>query len=232
MKQIAKAHNVEYLKRLAKTIKKQQNITHQQALDIVAVDKGFNNWKHFLQNAKEKSSKQSSKNDIVVKSLSENEKVNPYRNLLVAAINELIDGNHISLNPIFANTEQEIQERGHIFLNLFGQPSVILWSNRGFEELLISVWWKYDHNKHPQANLKGNSKENFSLPRPLAKRQLYKRFVGVIVTCYLERKTGKYIQGKNREHITTYIRKGELDGLNKIPIQKPKGYKISGPFHL
>lgn len=230
MKQETKKHNVEYLKRLAKTIKKQQNITHHQSLDTVAINIGFSNWKHFLQKAKENSNNPLSEENISIKPLSENEKLNPYRNLLVAAVNQLIDGKYISLNPINVNPEQE---NGHVFLNLFGQPSVILWSNRGFDELLISVWWKYDHSNHPQANLEGNSKENFNLPSPLAKRQHYKKFVGVVASCWLERRTGKYLQGENQEYISNiYTRKGELENLKEIPIQKTKGYKTSGPFHF
>lgn len=230
MKQESKKHNVEYLKRLAKTIKKQQNTTHHQSLDTVAKIIGFNNWKIFLENAKDNSKKDSSKESISIKTLSEAEKVNPYRNLLVAAVNHLVNNKYISLNPINPNPEQE---NGHVFLNLFGQPSVVLWSNRGFDELLISVWWKYDHINHPQANLEGNSKENFNLSSPLAKKQHYKKFVGVVASCWLERRTGTYLQGKNQDYISNiYTRRGELENLKKMPIQKPKGYKTSGLFHF
>jgi len=43
-----KKNTLEYLKRQAKTIKKMAGITHTQALDIVAEQKGFNNWGHLL----------------------------------------------------------------------------------------------------------------------------------------------------------------------------------------
>ncbi|MGE0569369.1 MAG: hypothetical protein AB7O73_15625 [Bacteroidia bacterium] len=222
-------HNVEYLKRLAKKIKKQQNLTHHQSLDEVAIKIGFRNWKHFLQNTKEKSSTLPIiKDQPDIKSLLKNKKPNPYRNLIVAALNELIDNKHISLNPIGINPEKE---KGHVFLNLFGQSTVILWSNRGFDELLISVWWKYNHANHPQANLKGNCRENFNSPTPLANKHHYRKFVGVVASCWLERSTGKYLQGKNQEFISNiYTRKGELKNLKEIPRQEPKGYKTFGSF--
>ena len=158
------------------------------------------------------------------------EKTDPYRNLLVAAINKLIEEKYISLDLEGIN---QLEEKGHVVLELFKHNSVILWSNRGFGELLISVWWKYDHSKHPQANLEGNQRENFSLPEPLAKKNHYRKFVGVVTSCWLERKNYKHLQGKNREHITVdYTRKGELEFLKELPTQKPNGYDISGPFYL
>lgn len=158
------------------------------------------------------------------------ERIDPYRNLLVAAINKLIEEKHISLDLEGVN---ELEENGHVFIELFKHNSVILWSNRGCGELLISVWWKYDHSKHPQANLEGNQKENFSLPEPLAKKSHYRKFVGVVASCWLERKNSKHIQGKNREHITVeYSRKGEIELLKELPKQNPNGYEISGPFYL
>ena len=158
------------------------------------------------------------------------ERTDPYRNLLVAAINKLIEEKCISLDLEGIN---QLEEKGHIFLELFEHNSVILWSNRGYGELLISVWWKYDHSKHPQINLEGNYRETFSLPEPLAKKNDYRKFVGVVASCWLERKNAKHMQGKNREHITVdYTRKGELEILKELPTQKPNGYEISGPFYL
>lgn len=230
MKQKPKEHNVEYLKRLAKTIKKQLNIPYHQALDSVAVKIGYSNWKHFLNKKGEVKITLPSKRNNTIKPLSKNGQLNPYRNLLVAAVNKLIAGKHITLDP--SNVDPET-ENGHIFINLFGHPSVILWSNGGFDELLIAVWWKYDHSKHPQANLEGNAKENFNLREPLANKLHYKKFVGVVSSCWLERRNGKYLQGENQDYIAIiYRRKGELANLKEIPAQKPIGYKSSGPFHF
>jgi len=118
-------------------------------------------------------------------------------------VNKLIEQNYISLN--FEDVNEE-NEEGHIACRIFRYNSVIIWRNIGFGELHISIWWKYNHNNHPQANLKGNQKENFNLSQPLANRNQYRKFVGVTASCWLERKRGKYIQGTNRESIfDTYM---------------------------
>lgn len=40
--------SLAYFKRLAKKLKKERNITHVQALDLVAKENGYSNWKHCL----------------------------------------------------------------------------------------------------------------------------------------------------------------------------------------
>ena len=158
------------------------------------------------------------------------ERTDPYRNLLVAAINKLIEEKHISL--AFEGTNQR-EDEGHVFIELFNQNSVIIWRDIGFGELQISVWWKYNNDKHPQVDLEGECKENFRLTKPLARKRFYREFVGVVVSCWLERKDSKHIQGKNREHISIhYSRRRELESLKELPEQKPKGYEVSGKFYL
>jgi hypothetical protein len=158
------------------------------------------------------------------------ERTDPYLNLLVAATNKLIEEKHISLALEGINQRED---KGHIFTELFNYNSVIIWRNIGFGELLISVWWKYDNSKHPQVGLEGELKENFTLPNPLAKKIYYRKFVGVVVSCWLERKDSKHIQGKNRKHISVhYSRRGELEVLKELPEQKPNGYEVAGKFYL
>lgn len=230
MKQSSKTHNVEYLKRLAKVIKKEKGIPHHESLDIVAIQHGFSNWRNFLHSKAKTPSKLPIKKVDSSKPQPEVSKNDPYRNLIVAALNKLVEGKYISLSP---NTSDLDQDNGHIFLDLFGEPSVILWIDGGFDELIISVWWKYDHSKHPQANLEGNAREKFHIAEPLADKKHYKKFVGIVTHCWLERRNGPYLQGQNRDYVSvTYTRKGELDHLKKLPNQKPLGYKSFGPFHM
>lgn len=40
--------NVEYLKRLAKTVKKEKGITHTEALDLIARERGYQDWKDLI----------------------------------------------------------------------------------------------------------------------------------------------------------------------------------------
>ena len=160
--------------------------------------------------------------------------MNAHRKLLIYGLNELLSKKLISLTPKGEiNSEHDEDENGHVFVDLLGYPSVILWSNAGFQELRISVWWKYDHSRHPQANLTGNAKESFVTSGPLAKRQHYKRFVGVTASAWLERKDGKWLQGEgSRAIFDIYTRSGEKAVLEKLPIPKPNGYKAEGQVYI
>lgn len=225
-------HTGEFIKRQAKEIKKQENISYVQALDKATINAGFKNWKHFLNASKD--AKQRNHNGYVehgitqAKPATTNKAINPYRNLLVAGINMLLDKNLISLNH--SPTDEE---DGYLFTNIFGYPSVVIWQDIGYEELRISVWWKYDHSQHPQANLSGNRRERFSTTSPLAKRQHYKKFVGVTASAWLERKTAKFIQGKGKEKIyDIYTRNVDKEELYKLPAQLAKGYKSQGEFYI
>lgn len=222
-----KEHNIEYVKRLAKQIKKDQSVPHYQALNQAAVKIGFTNWKHCQNALKPKDSVQIFKDERKVTSKFKSKNIDPYRNLLVAGVNELLEKKCISL--IY---ESDFEESGHIFIKLLGYDSVVIWRSIGFGELSISVWWKYDHCKHPQANLEGNQRERFSTKEPLALRNKYKNFVGVVVSCCFERKDGRHIQGEKRDGLFMYTRKGELDALKKLPIQKPKGYNATGLMYI
>lgn len=240
MNQRVKGHTGDFIKRQAKKIAKEENIAHHDALDKAAVHAGFQNWNHFINSSNKTSSNNPKINipEIKVSILPEQKnelkvkKTNPYRNLITAAINELIKAELITL----AGKSSDAPDRendGHCFADLFGFPSVILWQDIGFDELRISVWWKYVHEKHPQANLTGNRKERFSMSSPLADKSKFKNFVGVVASAWLERKNGKYIQGKNNKAIfDVYTRKGEKSKLENLPIQTPEGFKTEGKFHF
>lgn len=148
MKRKSNGHTDDYLKRQAKDIQKQENISYLQALEKAAKNASFNNWNHFVNSSKSNVIPSKEKVEkLKVDNLNqpdydESKAINPYRNLLVAAINEVLDKNLITLN---ATTPP--QQDGHVFVDLFGFPSVVLWQDIGFEELRISVWWKYNHSK-------------------------------------------------------------------------------------
>ncbi|HOZ69120.1 MAG TPA: hypothetical protein PLU11_09815 [Chitinophagaceae bacterium] len=231
-----KGHTAAFLKRQAKNLKKTKGISYLSALDQVALNAGFTNWNNFvnLLNATtaDSRSNQSGRKEPSRLSLTQNQQasdINPYKKLLIAALNELLNRNLISLTA----PNDSVDEKGHVFLELFGYTSVVMWDDIGFEELRISVWWKYDHSKHPQANLTGNAKESFSCASPLANRFHYKNFVGITASGWLERKVGKYLQGKgNRGIFDIYTRKGEKTELEKISTPTPNGFGIEGPVHM
>lgn len=155
-----------------------------------------------------------------------------YRKLIIMGTNRLVEKGLITLASTGVD-KQKSDVGGYIFAELAGHPSVISWSDAGFEELRISVWWKYDHSKHPQANLSGNAQEKFLTSRPLAKRKHYPKFIGVTVSAWLERKKGPHIQGKGREHLfDLYTRRGEKDALDALPVVNPTGYGAEGKFFM
>jgi hypothetical protein len=154
--------------------------------------------------------------------------MNPLRRLLTHGINELLEKKLISLIPPTNDAEAET-EKGHVFTDLIGHPSVVLWENIGHDELRVSVWWNYDHSLHPQANLSWNSREMFSGSEPLARRSTYKRFVGAIVSGWLERKDGRYLMGDEKEGLVgIYTRIKEKSQIESIPIPKPNGFLSQG----
>src|SRR5690606_10627586 len=172
-------HTGDFIKRQAKKIKKQENISYVRALEKASINAGFKNWKHFLN---------ANKDANQTKPATNQKKVNPYRNLLVAGINILLDKGLISLEHSPTDNED-----GHTFVDLLGYPSVIIWRSISYDELEISVWWKYNHELHPQAKLSGNARESFNSSTPLADKAHYKKFVGAVVSGWFERRTGKYL---------------------------------------
>ncbi|MCF6404459.1 hypothetical protein L3C95_16295 [Chitinophaga filiformis] len=237
MDQKINGYTAAFLKRIAKNIKKTQQVRHHEALDMAAIFVGFSNWKDFI-NKFEVEAKRRKKNVDLASPLvsvhsesakSSTQKIDPYRKLLITATNELLQRGLITLQSQSGSYLHE--PKGHVLLDLYGFPSVVLWNDIGFEELRITVWWKYNHALHPQANLTGNARENFSLSSPLASRIHYKKFVGVTASAWLERRTGKHLQGRNREKVfDVYTRNGELSEMEKLPCPKPNGFRAEGKF--
>ena len=151
--------------------------------------------------------------------------MNNYRKLFVLGINELIGHELVSLSAT-GNPDRDENERGHVFATLAGRPSVILWEHIGHDELRISVWWDYDHTKNP-----ANYSENFSRNLPLAGKQQYQKFVGAMVTGWLERNKGEWVQGRGNHGLTgTYLRRSDIEKLSALGAPTPKGYNAEGFF--
>ena len=135
-----------------------------------------------------------------------------HRKLLILALNELLSRKLISLDG-------HDEKSGYVIAELGGENTAITWFVLSDQELRISVWWKYDHSRHPQANLEGNAREKFITSSPVAKKQHYPKFVGVTVSGRLERKTGKHLQGTGHNRLfDIYTRRGEKAVLGEFPI--------------
>ncbi|BES86281.1 hypothetical protein PEC302110_33780 [Pectobacterium araliae] len=145
-------------------------------------------------------------------------------NLLVTALNEAIRQNKIDLNGV--SHEDHNQKHEYILCEIDGKPTVINWADIGCDELRFSVWWDYNHEKHPQ-----QKDERYLSAKPVAKKSKVKAFIGVHASCWIERKTGKYIMGVHGDRIfDIYVRQSNLDALMKLPKAKPLGYKDAGKF--
>jgi len=153
----------------------------------------------------------------------------PLRNLLVIGTNYLVDNKHINLD--FRDDVDDVS--GYVFTEISGKKSVIIWQGINCNEIRISVWWDYDHEKHPQANNIGSSKEKFISTKPLAKSQYYPKFIGVMVSGWLEREVSKHLQGENNEGIfDTYIRRTSKSALESLTKTDGKGFQTSGKYYL
>lgn len=156
--------------------------------------------------------------------------MNPYRKLLVHGVNELI-----KLKKIKLDDEPTHEESKNLYCEcvIYGYKSIVVCNEISHGEIQVSVWWKYNHDKHPQANSIGRSKESFNLSSPLAKRSHYPKFVGIVCSAWLERKTNKHLQGTGNEFIhDRYTRKGELNELKRLSNPVPNGFEVEGKIFL
>ena len=152
--------------------------------------------------------------------------MNQLRNLLVAGLNHLIAEGHVKLDhsPV---------KNGYTITKLFDRTTAILWTDIGHEEVRVSVWWDYDHSQHPQAERTGNQRESFETSRPLARKTMYPKFVGVVVSGWFERKEGFYLQGKGASSLfDTYVRTRSKEALAALPKVEPNGFAAEGTFHM
>lgn len=151
--------------------------------------------------------------------------MNVARKLLVFGANCLLERGLISLDPEVPVVNGNLREV------LAGEPSVVIWRGISCEEIELSVWWNYDHSRHPQAELTGGHREKFQGPTPLAKPQHYKDFVGAFASGWFERRTGAFLQGRgNRGIFERYVRRADAGRLAEMPMPKPQGFAAEGKF--
>ena len=147
-----------------------------------------------------------------------------HRKLLVLGLNELLERRLLSLDSAMPVKD------GHLQIEIADEPSVIIWRDIGSDEIELSVWWKYEHAKHPQKDLQGNQCESFHGPTPLSKPQHYPNFVGAFASGWLNRRDQAHLQGYGAKDIfEKYTRRGEEAVLQAIPTPAPMGFKIDGP---
>lgn len=157
--------------------------------------------------------------------------MNPFRKLLVLAVNELVSKNYISLELEDKTQDSHLIKDtppGYLLTEIAGEPAAINWNGIGHGELRISVWWKYMHELHPDKEY-----ERFEVQRPFTHRRHYPNFVGVTCSAWFERFTGKYIQGYgNKKIFDTYMRRGEKRNLERLPNPTANGFDSEGKWFL
>ncbi|HKY21342.1 MAG TPA: hypothetical protein VJM31_08990 [Vicinamibacterales bacterium] len=151
--------------------------------------------------------------------------MSPGRKLLVTGLNHVVEQGLISLAG-------QDEEQGHVFATLLGRPSVILWNGISAQELRLSVWWDYDHSNHPQANLGDNMRERFQTDQPLAKERHYPKFVAGVVSGWVERKTGRWLQGEGQKNLSVWLRPDAKETLREVPNPVGNGFDVEGRFFL
>jgi hypothetical protein len=131
----------------------------------------------------------------------------------------------------FISIDGKNEPAGFHATTIAGEFCVIRWWSINAEELQFSVWWKFDIAAHPKAHYPHCTVEYFAENGLNTKPAHYPKFIGAIVSGWLERRTGKFIQGEgSRNLLDTYIRKGERAILEALPIPTPLGFKAEGKF--
>lgn len=152
--------------------------------------------------------------------------MNPYRKLLVSAVNALLDRGEISLDSDDVCSCVDFDRMcciGHsIKCEIFGCESVINYTHISFGEVRINIWWDFQGEEY---------NETLKTDTPVVRRSELKNHVAVCVGGWLERKTGKYLQGRKTEAVLMrYRRKGELSKLNQLKAPKCHGFAPEGQF--
>jgi hypothetical protein len=144
--------------------------------------------------------------------------MNLQRKLLVEAVNSLLDGDHITWE---VPTEPPKQKWRHILCKIFGRNSIVLWITPYSGEIAVAIWWDYDHEKNPRKDF-----ECFTGYTPLAKSYSFSKFVGAIVSGWLEREYGRYLYGRGTNGLyKKYIRASEKEFLKNIVVT-PRDFQV------
>ena len=150
--------------------------------------------------------------------------LHPMRRLLAFGLNELLAQGLLSLQP-------GDEAPGYVLTTIAGKRSMVVWQPISHGELRLTVWWGFDPTRHPQIACDGAARESFRCERPLAHREQYNKFVAVTVSCWIERHTGAWLQGRGADYLFgKYVRRSSRRELESIPDPTPTGFAPEGRF--
>lgn len=148
--------------------------------------------------------------------------------VMVSALNEIISKGCIDLDGK-SQTEDTDKQTGYIETVIFDKPTIINWKDAGYDELRISVWWDYTPELIPERKKYALSLCNQLTPKPQANARYYRYILGACGSCYLERRTGKFIIGdENNQFFDMYVREDSERLLKNAELAEPKGYQTHG----
>ncbi|HGJ5880554.1 MAG TPA: hypothetical protein ACHBZ9_16260 [Arsenophonus nasoniae] len=144
--------------------------------------------------------------------------------LMVIALNEAIKSGHFDLNGRSADDRTK-NRHGYHELIIAGRRTIINWFDLGYDELRISVWWNYQPEMIPAKSKRFVE----SFPPRYSMPQVYRPFFKYILwacgSCHFERRTGKFIYGKEgSQFFDIYINENATFYLDEIPSEEPQGY--------
>lgn len=148
--------------------------------------------------------------------------------LMVIALNEAIKKGAINLSGT-SKDEATVDKHDFLAMSIDGRPTILNWFDAGYDELRVSVWWDYQPKLIPQPHHDWLRDVEPLTSTPQTPRRHYRHFIGAFGSCYLERRTGKFIIGEeNRQFFDVYIRESSLSQLLRVPEELPAGYGTTG----
>ena len=156
--------------------------------------------------------------------MTKSEKQKHVLKLMVIALNKAISTGEIDLN----GKSGEANLRGHIETEIDGLPTVINWFDAGYDELRVTVWWDYCPELMPTWRKKHIGKfEQGTVPG--VARRFFSHILGACGSCYLERRSGKFITGgTGNQFFDVYVRESTAYRIDGIHPEEPQGYELQG----
>lgn len=144
--------------------------------------------------------------------------------LMVIALNEVVRKGIINLNDVSVDTADKHKR---VTMLIAGKPTILNWFDAGYDELRVSVWWDYQPELMPTWRKKHLSEPVSATPS--VNRKYFRHILGLCGSCYLERRTGKFIIGEEgSQFFSTYVREESVYALEQIRHESPAGYDTHG----